>query len=148
MTTPPIRFFVPGVPATQGSKRHVGGGVMVDMCKTLKQWRRSVGAACLAEMNQRGRDTIAPGVPVHMDVCFVFQRPAGHFGKRGLRPSAPAWPTGTRDLDKLLRAIFDALSKKAYRDDGQVVRACEQKRYAHQGETPGVLVIVSVIEPD
>lgn len=121
---------------------------MVDMCKTLKPWRLTVGATCLAEINKQRRGPIARGVPVHLDACFVFQRPAGHFGKRGLRPSAPAWPTGTRDLDKLLRAICDSLSKIAYHDDGQVVRGSQQKRYATEGETPGVLVIVSVIEPE
>ena len=147
-TTAPIRFFVPGTPATQGSKRHVGGGRMVDSCKTLKPWRMTVGATCLAEMNRQRRGPIARGVPVVVEACFILQRPAGHFGKRGLLPSAPAWPTVKPDLDKTKRAIGDALSKIAYHDDSQVVRSYEQKRYATEGETPGVLVIVSVIDPE
>ena len=39
------RVFIPGVPAPQGSKRHVGGGRLVESSKKVKPWRRAVNAA-------------------------------------------------------------------------------------------------------
>jgi len=37
-----IWFEVPGIPAPQGSKRHVGGGRMVESSRSLPEWRASV----------------------------------------------------------------------------------------------------------
>ena len=39
------RFAVFGLPAPQGSKRHVGEGRMVESSKRVKPWRRQVAAA-------------------------------------------------------------------------------------------------------
>lgn len=40
-----VQFDVLGVPAAQGSKRHVGNGRMVESSKALHPWRDSVAAA-------------------------------------------------------------------------------------------------------
>ena len=40
-----LSFFVPGKAAAQGSKRHVGRGVMVEMSKDLPAWRTAVANA-------------------------------------------------------------------------------------------------------
>lgn len=34
-----LHFEIPGRPAAQGSKRHVGGGRMIEQSKYLKPWR-------------------------------------------------------------------------------------------------------------
>ena len=41
----PVEFEVVGLPAAQGSKRHVGNGVMVESSKALKPWRSAVAEA-------------------------------------------------------------------------------------------------------
>ncbi len=46
------------------------------------------------------------------------------------------------DVDKLVRAIFDAMTGIVYGDDSQVVDSSEQKRYA-DGRKPGVWVYIS-----
>ena len=48
-----IWFFVPGVPAPQGSKRHVGNGRMVESSKDLPAWRHSVGWKAREAMGNR-----------------------------------------------------------------------------------------------
>ena len=56
-------------------------------------------------------------------------RPKGHFGKRGLLPSAPIAPIVKPDLLKLARAVEDALSGLVYKDDAQIVREILDKHY-------------------
>lgn len=53
------------------------------------------------------------------------------------------YPTGKRegDLDKLIRALYDAMTGVVYEDDSQVVDSTESKRYTN-GEL-GVEVIVA-----
>lgn len=52
-------------------------------------------------------------------------------------------PSVKPDLDKLIRAVLDALTGIAYTDDSQVVRILAQKSY---GSVEGVRVVMAVIE--
>lgn len=125
-----IAVFVPGDPASQGSKRHVGGGRMVESSKKLKPWRSDVRCHLLDDENQpRARFDGA----VHVEAEFVMPRPSGT-PKRSEPPAVKK-----ADLDKLLRAIFDAItSSGVWRDDKQVVSVSAAKRLAKIGETPGL----------
>ena len=40
-----IEFFVEGIPASQGSKRHVGRGILIESSKRVKPWRSDVRIA-------------------------------------------------------------------------------------------------------
>jgi Holliday junction resolvase RusA-like endonuclease len=59
-------------------------------------------------------------------------RPRAHFGARGLRPAAPAWPTVRPDVLKLARAVEDALTGLVWRDDSQIVVELLTKQYGEQ----------------
>ncbi len=139
----PLHLRVYGLPAPQGSHRHVGRGVMLESSKQVKPWRQDVASAVLAAY----QGPLIEGA-VAVAVVFLFPRPKGHFGKRGLLPSAPAHLTsmGRGDLDKLLRSTFDALSAGAggtlLRDDSQVVSVTAEKRYCTAEEPPGALLTV------
>jgi Holliday junction resolvase RusA-like endonuclease len=51
------------------------------------------------------------------------------------------------DLDKLLRAVLDALQTAgAFKDDGQVVEIVAVKRYVEEG--PGVLINIDTIKKE
>lgn len=74
--------------------------------------------------------------PVLLHCTFVFARPAHHFfpinsrrSQMELRPSAPYYVDRSPDLDKLLRAVCDALTGRAYKDDRQVVQLHGSKTY-------------------
>ena len=43
------KIFIPvrGVPAPQGSKRHIGHGIMIENSKKVKPWRQDVRAAAI-----------------------------------------------------------------------------------------------------
>ena len=106
---------------------------MVESCKALKPWREAVTAAAIAAGAARWDG------PVVVRLEFRFDRPKGHWGAKGLRPSAPAAKTSKPDLDKLVRAVLDGLWP-AWGDDAQVVELTASKRYCGEGEWPGVLV--------
>ena len=100
-----IVVTVRGLPAPQGSKRHVGNGRMVESSKAVGPWREAVRAE-----TQRVMDTAEPlQGPLWVRLRFTLPRPKGHMGARGLLPSAPVWPAVKPDLDKLARAALDGL---------------------------------------
>lgn len=130
---------VRGIPAPQGSKRHVGGGRMVESSKAVGPWREAVRAEC-----QRAGVQPLDG-PVLVRISFRLPRPKGHYGTgrnaARVRPAAPAWPAGKPDLDKLERAVLDGLTAGgAWLDDAQVVQIASGKRYADESAPPGAYI--------
>lgn len=132
----PGPLFVPGDAAPQGSKRHVGHGRMIEASKKVGPWRERVALAAHAH-----GWTLAPsGVPIGVDLLFVRPRPVSTPKRR--TPPATKKP----DLDKLERAILDALTGIAYTDDSQVTDIHSHKRLAAIGEQPGVRITVTKLE--
>ncbi|UIU47023.1 RusA family crossover junction endodeoxyribonuclease [Microcystis phage MinS1] len=146
-----ISLRVTGTPIPQGSKvanRH-GGGVRDANATRLKPWRQQVTAH--AREHARG---LAPYTgPVRIWIRFTFERPLAHYrtGRNAhlLKPTAPTWPTSryVGDVDKLQRAIFDALTDAdLWTDDSQVVDVRARKFYAGEHElampTAGVEIIL------
>ena len=133
-----------GEPVPQGSLRaFVRDGRPVitygPRAVALGTWRGLVAAGALDVL---GATAPATG-PVAVRLGFRFRRPATHYGARGLLPRFAANYPGP-DLDKLTRAVLDALSGIAYRDDRQVVAVRASKRY---GDPPGVDVTLWRTEP-
>lgn len=120
----PITITVYGRPVPQGSKRHVGNGILVESSNT-KPWREAVKTAALEQM--AGRERFAG--PVAMSAVFAFARPASHYqirrNVRMLRADAPVVPCNraSGDIEKLLRCTNDALTDAGvWGDDSQVAR--------------------------
>lgn len=130
-----LEVFVPGKPAAQGSKRHVGHGRMIEQSKAVGPWRERVAYAA---SQQRGGQIIPRDVPLRVVLHFVMPRPAS-CPKR----STPA-ATKRPDADKMIRAVFDALTGVTWTDDSQVVAVSAFKRLAALDETPGCHIRVAV----
>jgi crossover junction endodeoxyribonuclease RusA len=126
----PYSFIVPGTAAPQGSKRLLGK-VMVESSSRVHPWRSDVRTTAL---QNKPHDWTMAG-PVAVELVFWFPRPASHYGNKAgisyLKPTAPIEPISSRvgDLDKLCRAILDALTGVAYLDDRQVVELDARKAY-------------------
>jgi crossover junction endodeoxyribonuclease RusA len=124
-------FTVWGIAAPQGSKRHVGKGVMLESSDRVRPWRQDVRFAALEERPPNWD----MATPMRLDLVFWFPRPASHYGTRNgisyLKANAPIEPVSARigDIDKLQRAVFDALTGVAYLDDRQVVEVEARKAY-------------------
>jgi crossover junction endodeoxyribonuclease RusA len=125
-------IYVRGIPAPQGSKRHIGNGRMVEMSKKVGPWREAVRA----ETAKRCDAPLTGPIDVHLE--FYVSRPASHYGtgrnSDKIKPSAPTYPDGRPDIDKLCRAVLDGLTEGgAWRDDGQVVYLAAAKFYGQPG---------------
>ncbi len=132
-----LTVFIPGTPAPQGSKRHVGGGVMIESSKAVKPWRQDVRAALL---DSSGQPVARFEGAVSVRADFVMPRPAST-PKRSTPPAIKR-----PDLDKLIRAVLDAVgSAGVWRDDSQVVEVQATKRLAALGESAGLHLTVEAL---
>ena len=124
-------FTVWGTAAPQGSKRHVGKGIMLESSDRVRPWRQDVRFAALEE-RPSGWDM---ATPIYLELVFWFPRPASHYGTKNgisyLKANAPVEPVSARlgDIDKLSRAVLDALTGVAYLDDRQVIELEARKSY-------------------
>ena len=131
-----MKFFAIGTPAPQGSKRHVGNGIMVESSKAVAPWREAVAAQ--AAQAFRGKGYLAPSVTLRFVlsppkyVVTDMQRPAER------QKLAPWHHTKKPDLDKLVRSTFDALKiGGVITDDSNIIAVTAVKVYALPGEPTG-----------
>jgi crossover junction endodeoxyribonuclease RusA len=133
-----VDVFIPGKAAPQGSKRHVGRGILVESSKDVKPWRESIRWALLA-MPAPARASWPLQGPIWVQLEFVLPRPKST--PKRTTPPAVKRP----DLDKLQRAVLDAVgSAGVWGDDAQVVEIHARKRLAEIGEVPGCQVRIAV----
>ncbi|MCK2199180.1 RusA family crossover junction endodeoxyribonuclease [Corynebacterium callunae] len=126
-----ISFFVPGLPAPQGSKRHVGNGRLIESSKKVKPWRHAV-----TTHSKRHLHTPLDGA-VSLDVIFVMPRPKA-WGKQRQDPMIQR-----PDIDKLLRSTLDGLTGIAIHDDSQVTHITAHKRRASRDEPTGAHITIA-----
>lgn len=107
-----VRIIAYGRPAPQGSKRHVGRGIMVESSKHLRPWRQCVHAAALA-----ARKGAAPlDGPLLVRMVFTMPKP------KSAPKTRRTWPDRMPDLSKLARSTEDALTDAGiWTDDARVV---------------------------
>lgn len=135
-----LSFTVLGTAAPQGSfkaivSKSTGRAFLKQSSARTMPWRQEVAGA--AERARRSSSEEWPtNGPVELRATFYLPRPAGHLGKKGVRPSAPKYPATKPDLSKLVRAIEDALTGIVYVDDARIVRHVIYKRYADLGVSP------------
>lgn len=150
---PLIEIVVRGIPGPQGSKRHVGGGRMIESSKKVKPWREAVVTEAVDV-----RDG-APALtgPLAVEMVFTLTRPKSHYrtGRNAhmLRDDAPARPASKPDTSKLLRSTEDALTTAGvYRDDALIVEYLRAaKVYANEDpdalDSPGAVIRIYPIGP-
>ena len=137
------RMRIYGTPAPQGSKRHVGGGRMVEASKKVMPWREAI----VSEAQRLGYAGLRFDEPLIVRVTFYLPRPVSHRGARGLRPSAPVWPAKVPDLDKLTRSTLDGLTQAAViRDDSRVVVLHARKTYDDEQAAGALIHITAATE--
>lgn len=140
-----VSFFVPGIPAPGGSKRHFlnrknGKVIITDDCARNKDWR-----AVVAWTAKRYCTEPLSG-PLEVEVEFLLPRSKSHWRggdpAKGLKPKAPRHPITRPDGTKLWRAAEDSLKGIAWMDDSQVVIQRVQKAYG----VPGMNIRISRLE--
>lgn len=125
-----IDFWVQGTPAPKGSKRHVGGGRMIESSKKLPAWMQAVK---LQAAKNRRRSPIDGPAAVRMD--FYLPRPK--------RPRYEA-PAVKPDCDKLARSILDALEAAGIlKNDSRVTHLEATKHYADNHNPAGAHITIT-----
>lgn len=134
-----VGFWVIGLPAPQGSKRHLGNGVLVESSKKVKPWRQDVTAAALAARTPQ----VPLDGPLALVVCFTLPRPKS-------APKRRLWPDRTPDLSKLVRSTEDAITTAGlWADDARVVSCDAAKRYVGDPKAlpvPGAVIGLGPID--
>ena len=130
-----LAFVVYGIPVSQGSMRHVGNGRMVHKPELIA-WRDMVN---LTAVNAAHQNSITLPLDGPLYIAATFYLP---------KPKRPAYdvPATKPDLDKLARAIGDALSPKTRQrviaEDSRIVKWEIEKRYAVPGKERAEIVLV------
>ena len=133
-----ITFTVYGVAYPKGSKQAI-----VTRDGRYAGMRESSGGVAGWSQLVRGEASRAMAVapmqvgPIRVFVTFALPRPK-KFSKRG----QPVAHLTAPDIDKLLRAVLDALTHVAWHDDSQVVEVLGLKRYAEVDEAPHATITV------
>lgn len=144
-----ILITVYGAVGAQGSKRHVGGGRMIESSKKVKPWREAVKTAACEVMDQLYDHSLGSWTvkgPIEAQITFTLAKPKSAPKKR------ITWPDRTPDIDKCCRSTFDALtSAGVWEDDARVVSLLARKVYPNEGpdalHIPGCVIrIRSVTE--
>lgn len=141
-----VSFRVLGLPVAQGSKTAFRAGdrtLIVDAKRAaLGPWREAIASVAAEAISEPYAG------PVLVELNFVLPRPKSHFGTGAnagrVKAGAPFYVATRPDVDKLARAVCDALTGIAFRDDAQVAVLHTAKRY---GEPPAVYVRVRTL-PD
>ena len=128
-----IDFEIPGIPRPQGSKRHVGNGIMIESSKHVKNWR-AVASLCAMEAMADTEMILKPNA-VRVTVAYYFPRPKKHSTKKAIRDGLPVYHTSTPDVDKLLRATLDSMTQIVFEDDSQVLLGSCLKLYSERALT-------------
>lgn len=148
-------FSVLGNPVPQGSMRAFvvnGRAVLTSSSKNLKEWRNLIAYQANSYLTETmgwgSTSTRLVGFfsyaePVKVAAKFYFVRPKSHLKKSGgLTKSAPRSKHSKPDVDKLARAVLDALTGVFFEDDSQVVFLTVEKLYADPGIGPGVEISI------
>lgn len=149
-----------GTPAPKGSSRafYKAGMkravIVKDNSDKQKSWDGAVREAATQALYARGYNAVEapPFVDLALEVTIVFRmaRPAGHWGKGRnagkLAPSAPRYPRGKPDIDKLARTTLDALTGTIFDDDSRIVDLMLRKEYATPGREGAWIGVTTVSE--
>jgi Holliday junction resolvase RusA-like endonuclease len=129
-----VSFSITGDPASQGSHAIMHGRIVQVNSKKHKAWRTAIVNEVIATLPA---DWVPIDGPCELIVMFLMPKPAS------VKRSAPSVAP---DLDKLVRAVGDALAiAGVYTDDSRITRISARKLYA-QGIEPGATITVKALD--
>lgn len=138
-----MSFFAVGIPAPQGSKRHVGHGVMVESSKAVGPWREAVAAQARQHHDGQPVTSCRVGLGFALPTPkYIRQDMARPLERQKLYP----WlHTKKPDIDKLVRSTLDALVIAGVLSDDAVVHSLTAtKSYVSPGGATGCHIEVRV----
>lgn len=129
-----------GQPRPRAAMRGKHARVYDDRKHPVYTWRQMIALAA-----QPLRPAQPIDGPVRVDYTLYFARPASHFNRKGLKPTAPHWYTSKPDRDNADKAILDVLTELGFWHDDAQVCAGEIKKVYATGRLPGAVIQVQAI---
>ena len=110
------------------------GTLVIDQeSAVLKSWMQQIKQTAIGAWAQE--HTGYSDKPFIVDITFCMDRPQSHYrtGRYAghVKETAPKRPIVRPDLDKLTRAVNDALTKVVFKDDSQVVEMNVKKIHGY-----------------
>ena len=138
-----IKWMTVGIPVPQGSKRHVGNGIMIEQSAGLPAWRNQ-----LIYDIQKAADGFQFEAGINVTLDFRFPRLKSHYrtGQYAhlLKDDAPTYKISRPDIDKIIRAVMDAMTYSGViKDDANCYLIMSRKMYCNDNEQPGVFGIIA-----
>lgn len=145
-----VDVYVTGVPQVQGNLRiapaKTAGSkprLYYQNSAALSRWKKQIG--------QQIRKTTPPGTfagPLYARVRFFLPMPAYKQKQYQRGRLTHLWKTERQDLDKLIRAVFDAVTATGrIGDDSQFVRLVSEKRFATVQGSEGMHLQIMPADP-
>lgn len=136
-----MKFTVHGQPIPQGSINVFGGRAVPVNSKKLREWRNQIVETAEPHIPHNWDNQL----PVIVTVIFHFQRPPSHLTTSGtLTKRAPRNMINRPDLDKLIRAVGDALTDAGIvHDDSRILEWHATKTYTTESSRMNLLVAQS-----
>lgn len=140
---PTCVLLIPGQPVPQPRPRVSTRGGFARAYVPAKHPIHAYRAAIEAQARETGATFTGP---VRLEVDAVFERPASHWRKAGLREDAPPWPNA--DGDNIAKGVADALSDAGvWKDDACVVTWLINKRYGERHERGSTKILIAEAAP-
>jgi Holliday junction resolvase RusA-like endonuclease len=129
------QFHVTGTPGPKGSKTLTRWGALRESSAKVRPWQDAVTAAIWEQTRGNAQHTLTG--PVGVAIQFFLQPPKRVPKNRRLPVTKP-------DIDKLVRATFDALTQSGLiKDDALITDQTATKRYTdNYNQQPGALIHV------
>lgn len=122
-----ITLWLSGQPKGQKRVRHHGKGHWHDKDQKLAEGN------IIRKWEEKGEPRL-PDAALRCDITLYIARPASHFRKdgelstEGLRHPRPE--NKKPDVDNALKLVLDAMNKRAYKDDVQIVESFVERHWA------------------
>jgi len=129
-----VSFDVIGTPAPQGSKRHVGRGIMVESSKNVRPWRDAVAAQAATHA------TRCLTGPITLDVVFRMRMPASRPARARTEGVTPS--TRRPDLSKLVRSTEDALVDAGLIADDALIHTINARKIEVHNQWTGATITI------
>lgn len=135
-----IRLVLSGQPKGQKRVRHQGKGHWHDKDQKLAE------GEVIRKWEEAGSPRLPDKTALRVELTLYISRPASHFkadgsfSAEGLRHPYPE--NKKPDVDNALKLVMDALNKRAYRDDVQIVTASVERIWA---DWPATKIKISAI---
>lgn len=146
---PIIELFVSGEPKGQPRVKAFCRGKHAGIYTpgTADNWKLQIA---IAWDRVKPADFVQFDGPVELMLHFWMPRPKSHFGKHGIKESAPLAFNRKPDADNLAKAVMDQLTQcGVWKDDSQVCILTIKKRYTApiSDSVSGARIIIKELEP-